>query len=421
MKAFRFRIYPGPEHEERLLATVEACRRLWNDSLAHRKRRWEEEGRQTSYNLQQWILTSVRNSDPELQSVHSQVAQDVLHRVDRAFKSFFEHRASYPRFKKRRESGSFTYPQAYNGSVKPDVLRKRFYFSKIGNVMAVFHRTLPRDMMLKTCTVTREPCGEWYASLVYEPVVPLQDVKVPQLSQMELPAIGIDLGLMALVTTSDGEKIEPPKFLRKADSRLKHLQKELSRKKNGSNNRWRTRRRVASLHAKVSRQRADFNHKLSRRLVREHNLVVFEDLRICNMMRNHHLAKSIVDAGWGQLVAFAEYKAKAERRTVVLVDAQYSSQKCSWCGVMNNISLNVRKFTCIGCSRTLDRDVNAARIVLKRGIAKVGQDVPELKPVETGPLLAPKRGAHVWSWKQEPEAHGFGRGRISHIQFLISP
>ena len=157
-----------------MLATMEACRRLWNDALSHRKRRWEQERKSTSYNLQQWILTAVRNEDPELQQVHSQVAQDVLHRLDRAFGAFFERRARRPKFKKCSDSGSFTYPQGYNGSVKPDILRKRLFLSKIGNVKATFHRPLPRDVILKICTVTREPCGEWYLSLIHisEPTRP---------------------------------------------------------------------------------------------------------------------------------------------------------------------------------------------------------------------------------------------------------
>ena len=390
MKALRFRLYPTPEQEERMLVTMEACRRLWNDALSHRKRRWEQERKSTSYNLQQWILTAVRGEDSELQQVHSQVAQDVLHRLDRAFKAFFERRAGPPKFKKRSNSGSFAYPQGYNGSVKPDVLRKRLFLSKIGNVKAVFHRTLPRDVILKICTVTREPCGEWYASLVYQDVVPLQNIRIP--IQAIVSPVGVDLGLKALIATSDGAEISPPKFLRRAEKKLKHLQRGFSRKEKLSKNRWKARKRVASLHAKVSRQRADFDHKLSRKLIREHDLVVFEDLRICNVLRNHHLAKSIVDAGWGQLIAFTEYKAAEMGRLVVKVDPWHTTQECFSCGALNRVSLDMREFVCSGCGGVIGRDYNAARVVLKRGIAKVGQDMPKLKPVETGPLLVPTTG-----------------------------
>ncbi len=390
--ALRLRLYPSREQEARMLRALEACRHLWNDALSHRRDRWQDERRSTSYNHQQWVLTAERHADPELGALYSQVAQDVLHRLDRAFKAFFEHRARYPRFKKFSQSGSFTYPQCYNRSVKPDALRGRLFLSKVGNVKAVFHRPLLRDARLKTCTVIREPCGEWYASLVFEEVVPLQDVSPLGLTTILLPSnnsippVGVDLGLKSIVTLSDGTKVEYPKYLRNAEKRLKRLQHVLSRKKRGSNNWFKARQRVASHHARVRRQRADFNHKLSTGLMRNHDLVAFEDLRIRNLVRNHALAKSIQDAGWGQLVRFAEYKALKAGKLVVRVEPAYTTQECFFCGFLNSVDLSVREFVCWGCGSALDRDINAAKVVLKRAIAQVGQDMPELKPLETGPL-----------------------------------
>jgi putative transposase len=340
----------------------------------------------------------------------SQTLQDVLGRLDRAFRAFFEHRARYPRFKKFSQSGSFTYPQAYNGSAKPDALRKRLFLSKVGNVKAVFHRPLPKDTKLKTCTVVREVDGKWYACLVFEE---------SELPMVEVPAlwkspIGIDLGLMSLVTTSDGEKVPHPKFLRRAEKRLKRLQRDFARKKNGSNNRLKAKLRLASQHSKVAGQRMDFNHKLSTRLVRTHDLVAFEDLQIGNMTQNHFLAKSIQDAGWGQLVRLAEYKAEKTGRKVVKVPAAHTTQECFFCSTLNNVALDVREFVCHGCGRTLDRDVNAAKIVLKRGLAliQVGRDTPELKPVETGPL--PPRTTETASQVTEAGTT-CGDRRASHI------
>jgi putative transposase len=385
--ALRFRLYPSREQEAKMLVAIDTCRQLWNEALSHRKTRWEKERRSTSYNLQQWILTEVRHADPSIAALYSQVAQDVLHRLDRTFKAYFKHRSRYPRSKRRSSSGSFTYPQAYNGSAKPDALRRRLYLSKIGNVNSIFHRPIPKDSLLKTCTVTREACGEWYASLVYEKIVPLQDIT----RKFTLP-VGVDLGLKSLIVTSDGEEVPHPQFLRKAEKRLTRLQRSMSRKKMGSKNRFRARKRVASLHARVTRQRADFNHKLSTGLVRAHDLVVFEDLHVNNMVKNHRLAKSIHDAGWGQLVRFTSYKALSKGKLVVKVDPAYSSQECFYCGALNKMTLDVREVVCIGCGRLLRRDHNSARVVLKRGLAQVGQDMPELKPVETRPLLLQTTG-----------------------------
>jgi putative transposase len=384
LKALRFRLYPNNVQEKKMMRMMDASRRLWNDALGHRQRRWQERRQSTSYNLQQWILTEERHRDPLLGELYSQSAQDILHRLDKAFEAYFERRAGYPKFKKDSQWGSLTYPQAYNGSVKPDTRRKRLFVSKVGNVPIIFHRPLPKGARLKICTVVREPSGCWFASLVYEEVIPLQNLSIPA---SWLSPVGVDLGLKSLVTLSDGMKVEHPHYLRKSELRLKHLQRALSRRQPGSHNREKARKRLAILHSKVANQRSDFNHKLSTRLVRDHKFVVFEDLRIKNMVRNRGLAKSIHDAGWAQLIRFAEYKAPTAGSVVVRVPAAYSTLECSFCGKLNAVSLDMREFECQGCHRWLDRDINGAGIVLKRGIAKVGQDMPELKPVETGPLL----------------------------------
>ncbi len=370
-----------------MLHVIDATRHLWNDALAHRKTRWELDRKSTSYNIQAAILTSAREQEAELSRLHSQVAQDVLRRLDNAMKSFFAHRAKYPRFKKRSSAGSFTYPQGYNGSAKPDVIRRRLYLSKIGNVKTIFHRPLPRDALLKTCTIVREPDGKWFASLVFEDVVPLQDVVTKFVSP-----VGVDLGLTSLIVTSDGMEIPHPRFQRRSEKKLRHLQRVFSCKKKGSKNWFKARQRVASQHAKVKRQRTDLNHKLSTGLVKSHDLIVFEDLRIRNMVRNHTLAKSIHDAGWGQLVRLAEYKALSKGKRVVRVDPAYSTQECSYCGALNKVSLDVREFICVACGRHLRRDHNSSCIILERGLAKVGQGMPELKPVEIEPLLVQTTG-----------------------------
>ncbi|MDV3277132.1 MAG: transposase [Nitrososphaerales archaeon] len=386
--AFRFRLYPNRKQGRKLVRMVEAGRQLWNDALAHRKRRWEEKRLSTSYSQQCWILTAERRTDPLLGELYSQAGQEILHRLDRAFEAFFEHRARYPRFKRFSESGSFTYPQAYKGSVKPDAVRKRLFLSKVGNVKAVFHRELPSTRKkLKTCTVVREPNGEWYASLVYE-----DDEEAPQLLTKIASPVGVDLGLKSLIATTDGVKISHPQFLRKAEKRLKRLQRELSRRQNNSQNRDKMRRLFAVQSSKVSRQRADFNHKVSAELVRKHDLIAFEDLKVRNMVRNHALAKSINDAAWNQLRLLTEYKSKRAGRLTVKVPPARSTQECYFCGTLNQVPLSVRTFDCRGCNRTLDRDFNAAWIVLKRGLAQVGQDMPELTPVENGPLPVPTTG-----------------------------
>lgn len=379
-RVFRFRLYPSLEQEKRMFHIIETCRRLWNDALSHRRNRWEKEKSSTSYNMQQWILTGERKRDPELCELYSQVAQDVLHRLDNAFKSFFDHVSKSPRFKPFRQDGSFTYPQAYNGSVYLD--GGQIHFSKVGDVPIVIHRQAPVDGKLKICTVRREACGEWYAILVYE-----TDELLPAQKEIFESPIGIDVGLKSIIATSDGQKIEPPEFLRKAEKRLRRLQRSLSRKQKGSRNREKARHLVAVQHAKVARQRSNFNHVLSARIVRAHDLVIMEDLRIKNMVRNRHLAKSIHDAAWYQLRAFIDYKEKRGGGLMHPVEPAYGTQDCNACGARNHILLSQRTFKCDSCNHEQDRDVNAANNYLQKGLKELGQDMPEVTPVEIQPPL----------------------------------
>ncbi len=356
---------------------LESARRLWNMALAHRQWRWERFRQSTTSNLQKWILTDARKHDPELGRLYSQVGQDLLNRLDKAFRAFFKGVARYPRFKAAGGVSSFTYPQAYNGNIK--IEGDRLFVSKVGSIPIVLHRPPPKESRLKTCTIRREEDRSWYASLVYD------DGKEPEKPKQIASPVGIDLGLKAIITTTDGQKVEPPQYLRKAEKRLKRLQKSLSRKQRGSKNREKTRRLLAIQHAKVARQRLDFNQKMTTDLVKNHDLVVMEDLQVRSMVKNHALAKSIQDAAWGQIRQFLEYKTVRDGKLLITVPPQYTTQECCLCGTRNEVGLGVRAFACKGCGEWLDRDMNGASRVLQRGLQRVGQGMPELKPVETRP------------------------------------
>lgn len=382
--AFKFRLYPNTNQTRRLARMIDASRLLWNAALEHRKERWNEHRLTTSYYQQCLVLTAERRANSLLGELYSQCAQDILRRLDKAFRAFFSGKAHYPKFKKFSESGSFTYPQAYkNGSVKLLSSQRKLFLGKVGNVRIVQHRSIPSDGKLKTCTVRKETDGKWYAILIYE----IQEQAKRSPSPLVSP-VGIDLGLKSLITTSDGEKIAAPKFLRRTEKRLKRIQRKLSARLVGSKNREKTRHSLAVLHSKVRHQRTDFAHKLSSKLARDHDFVAFEDLEVSRMVLDHKFAKSIGDAGWSQLVDFTKYKLSRRGKVAVRVPAEYSTQECDFCGALNKMTLEIREFQCSNCHRILDRDVNAARIVLKRGLAlvKVGRDTPELKPVETGQI-----------------------------------
>jgi putative transposase len=195
-------------------------------------------------------------------------------------------------------------------------------------------------------------------------------------------AVGIDLGIKELITLSTGEKVHNPKWLRGSEKKLAREQRRLSHKKKGSSNRKRQRLEVQRVHRKISNQRKDYHHKLSNKLVRDYDLIVFEDLKIRNMVKNRYLAKSISDAGWGQLVSYVTYKAEEAGKVTELVNPRGTSQECSSCGEIVQKTLAVRVHECPHCGLVMDRDENAAINILNRGLAKVGQGLPECTPVE---------------------------------------
>ena len=217
------------------------------------------------------------------------------------------------------------------------------------------------------------------------------DIAVEEKEAIPVNPIGIDLGLKALITTSDGEQIEPPQFLRKSEKKLKRAKRQFSKKKKGSGKRKKARIKVAIIDRKIARQRDDSAHKISTNLVANHDLIVYEDLNIEGMVQNHHLAKSIVDASWDKIIQYTTYKAESAGSIVMLVNPAYTSQECSQCGNMkHDLELSDRTYHCDVCGITIDRDLNAAINIKRRGMEelRIGRGTPEFTPVEIGSLPA---------------------------------
>ncbi len=223
---------------------------------------------------------------------------------------------------------------------------------------------------IKTCTIKLD-VDHWYVSFTVEVDTDIAPVTITS-------AIGVDVGLKSLITLSTGKQVKPPKHYRKGEDKLRAVNKSLHRKKRGSINRNKQRIKVGRIHRKIRNQRKDFSHKVSRILVESYDKIVFEKLQIQNMVKNKHLAKSISDAGWYQLMEMTKFKAEWAGKVVSLVDAHNTTQLCSRCGEMVKKSLAVRVHNCPVCGLILDRDHNAAINILN----KVGQGLPELTPVE---------------------------------------
>ena len=304
-------------------------------------------------------------------AIHSQVLQDVLARLDKAYQAFFKRvmagqAPGFPRFRGRNRYHSFTYKQFGNGAQLDNGF---LVFSKIGRVAVRWSR--PLEGKPKTVTLSREP-GGWYAifSCAEVPEQPLL------LTGKET---GIDVGLKVFLITADGLVVDNPRHHRHAEQQLAKAQRRVSRRQKGSKRGKKAVRNCAKQYQAVKRQRADFQHKVARQLVQQYDTIYLEDLQVSHMVRNHHLAKSIADASWGRFRTTLEYKAACAGKRVVAVPPQYTSQECSAiltngqrCGTRVQKSLSVRTHVCPSCGLVLDRDANAARNILWAGQALRG-------------------------------------------------
>lgn len=290
---YKYRLAPTRKQVELLDWTLARCRELYNAALQERRDAYRMAGKSLNYYDQANQLVEVKEVRPEYTDIHSQILQDVLRRVDKAFQAFFrrvksgEKEVGYPRFQGRDRYDSFTFPQG-GWSLQNTSLN----LSKTGTIKVKLHR--PVCGKVKTTTIKRE--GEhWYVCFSVE----VDTLPLPHSDK----AIGIDLGLTTFAVFSNGQEVENPRCLRRSLGKLATKQQALSRCKRGSHRRSKARRAVAQTHRRIRNQRADFLHKESRKLVNEYGTIVFEKLQPANMVRNHSFALSISDAGWGQFVA----------------------------------------------------------------------------------------------------------------------
>lgn len=358
-RAYKFRFYPDQQQEKLLAQTFGCVRFVYNSILRYRTDAYYQAKHKVGYIDANARLTAMKQL-PEfafLNEVSSVPLQQCLRNQQAAFKNFFEGRAKYPVFKskKQRQSAEFTY-RAFTFRNSELKLAK---CDKPLNVK--WSRPLPSAPT--TITVSKDQAGRYFVSCLceFEPtLLPVTDKKV-----------GIDVGIKDLFVTSDGFKSGNPRHTAKYAAKLAKYQRRLARKKPGSKNRLKAKRKVARIHAKISDCRSDNLHKLSRRLVNENQVICAENLAVKNMIKNPKLARHIADASWGEFTRQLEYKANWAGRTYVETGRFFpSSKRCSCCGfVKDNMPLDVRSWECPECGTTHDRDVNAARNILAAGLA----------------------------------------------------
>jgi putative transposase len=362
MKTYKFRLCPTKSQEQSLESWLGATRFVYNLCLEYKTTTYKANGINISKNNIQKELTIIRNETEWLKSVHSQTIQDVTDRLFIAYDNFFRRvkqgeTPGFPRFAKKDLWSSFRFKQDVGLCENTNKIK----LPKIGKVK--FRKSQDIIGVIKKTSIKKDR-GLWYICLTCK--------KNTNHLKINNNAVGIDLGIKHLATTSEGETQDNPKTFHKWSKRLASAQKSLSRKVKGSKNRNKTKSLVAKLHQKIAYIREDNLHKITTNIINENQVIICENLKINNMLKNHKLAKSISDASWATLTNMLEYKALWMGRTFIKVPPHHTSQDCNVCGYRNaNLTLNVREWTCPECNAEHNRDVNAAINILNKGIEKL--------------------------------------------------
>jgi putative transposase len=349
LRAYKYRIYPTKQQRELINKHIGACRFVYNLALETKQMAYIGNRVNLSYFDLTKQLPDLKKECPWLKEINSQSLQVSIGHLDEAFNRFFKKQGKFPKFKKKSSKGSFNVPQY----VRVDFEENKLHIGKFGKrgINIILDRTF--NGIIRQATISKTPTDKYFASILVD-----TREKVPdKLKIKEETTIGIDLGINSFLVSSDGLRFDNPRFLRQSISRLKFTQRKYSKHKGKK-----TKYRLALLHEKVTNQRKDFLHKVSTQLVKSHDNIAIEDLSINNMLKNHYLAQSISDVGWGLFVSMLKYKAEWYGKNILKIGRfEPSSKTCSVCGKINeNLSLKDREWACENCGSTLDRDINAA-------------------------------------------------------------
>jgi putative transposase len=365
-KAYKFRLYPNKEQELIVQKTFGCCRFVYNHYLAKRIELYKQDKSIMNYNSCSANLTEFKKSLEWLKEVDSVALQSSLKDLDTAYQNFFRETKKgnkgqgFPKFKSKKNNHESYKTKYTNGNIQ--VLDRNIKLPKLGLIKAKVSRGLEGRII--NATISQEPSGKYFVSLC------CTEVKKPECVHTGV-IVGIDLGIKKFAITSDGQRIENPKYIKKSEKKLARLQKELSRKTIGSSNRNKARIKVARHHEKIANKRKDFLHKTSTQLIQNYDLICIETLKVKNMIKNRKLAKSISDVSWGEFVRQLQYKAEWNDKIIQKISSYFaSSQLCSVCGYKNAKvkDLSVREWECPECHTVHDRDDNAAINILNEGL-----------------------------------------------------
>ena len=351
---YKFRIYPNDEQQQKLAKCFGCQRFVYNYFLNKRNDRYLQ-NETSNYNKDAADLTKLKKEIPWLKEALSQSLQRTLRNLDTAFNSFFAKRNKFPRFKSRRDKQSFCIPQ--NTEVKDG----RLYIPKFKEGIKIKqHRAVEGEII--NSTISKKPCGHYYVCITVERKI--------EKHKRNDKTVGVDLGIKDLAVLSDGTRHKNIKSYRTLETRLARLQRRHSKKKKGSANREKLRKKVARLHEKIANIRSNHLHQITFKIVSENQTICLEDLNVKGMLKNRRLAKSVADVSFYEFVRQVVYKSDWYGRTVILIDRWYPSSKtCNHCHFVNqDLTLADRDWDCPRCGRRLDRDLNAAKNIEREGL-----------------------------------------------------
>ena len=379
LKAYKYRIYPNTEQENRFNQHFGCARWVYNWALNRKQEHYKKTKKSKSKRELQDELVHLKKTEDYkwLNDVNSQTLLSSLLHLHTAFTNFFHKRAKFPKFKKKYSARQkYQCPQ----HVVIDFENELIHLPKIKNVKAKLHRNFSGK--IKTCTIERTVTNKYFVSVLVETLAkePIKSTAEPELT------IGIDLGVKELLTTNEGLQVQNYKYLQKGEKKLKKLQRRLSKKENKSANRGKARRLLAKAHERIANQRLNLLHQISSHLVYKNQAtsIAIEDLHVKGMMKNHKLSKAIGDCSWGMLLRQLEYKTNWSGKNLIKIDRWFPSSKtCSNCGtVKDELSLSERVYCCATCSIKIDRDVNAAINIKNVALQQIGLECPESKLVD---------------------------------------
>lgn len=381
-RAFEIRLYPNKEQEQKLCNTFGACRFVYNCTLYLKQNCYKE-------NIQMNIHQHLVNENPWLKEVEAKAIQQAEQNLDKAYKNWFntlshktKQKAKAPKFKKKHDKQSYiTLQMRHDISKLCNQETRKITIPKIGLVSYRTGYDFSKYGITKVCNITlkKTKTNKYFCSICCE-------CKEPEKLKPNNFKIGFDLGLKDFLIDSDGIVIDNPRYFRKSQEKLAKEQRKLSHCIKGSNNYKKQKLKVALVHEKIKNQRKDLQHKVSSQIINENQVIISEDLKPSNMIKNHKLAKSIADASFSSFCNMIDYKAKWYGRTYIKVGSFYPSSKlCHCCGYKNTtLTLADREWECPNCHTLLDRDKNAALNILDEGLKllKQGQEL-SLEPIET--------------------------------------